>query len=52
MTQYKEVQSYELCDMFKQWIEAFVRWLLSLWHYYYYIQTWDKHGLKQYTVCL
>lgn len=34
--------------MFKQRIEAFVRWLLSLW-YYYYIQTWDKHSLKQYT---
>lgn len=49
ITQYWEVQSYELCDMFKEWIEAFVRWLLSLWHYYYNIQTWDKLGLKQYT---
>lgn len=33
--------------MFKQWIDAFVRWLLSLWHYYN-VQTWDKHRLKQY----
>lgn len=47
ITPYYEVQSYELCDMFKQWIQAFVWWLLSLWHYYY-IQTRGKNGLKQY----